>query len=433
MLVDDGNPNVLYKDHMFAPFTWAHYLFEPIFSLRPFDLCMGVVLVVASMRKMVKGPTVRPMRRALFVAGGAMAIALVYGLSRGGDGRAAGWQVYLLFATILLSFTLASIFQTAEHFLGVVRTIVAAGFYHATMGILFWAFYVKQGAIKPFPEYLTTHDDTVLWTVGVGFLLLQALQTKVRRTRILSILGMVFLLVAIQLNHRRLAWISLGGSLLALYFLIPPSVIKKRINRVVMVVAPILLLYVFIGMDRPEGIFRPLQAFTSVSSAKDNSTKARIVENLGLIATSNFHGWFMGSGFGHKYIEISNRYNIYGFELWPYVPHNSVLGMLAYSGFFGFVGYWMTFPTAVFLHARTARFGATQADRFMGVVGVMQMVACADQWFGDMGSFSSITDYTLAISFGAALRVPIIAGAWSEKGAPAKAKATGATETEVVT
>ena len=39
-------------------------------------------------------------------------------------------------------------------------------------------------------------------------------------------------------------------------------------------------------------------------------------------------------------------------ELWPYVPHNSILGLLAYTGILGFAGYWLAFPTAVFLNAR---------------------------------------------------------------------------------
>src|SRR5690242_5184289 len=102
MLVDEGSPNVVYKTYMFAPFTWAHVLFEPILSVRPFELLMAIVLVVASIRKMAKGPTVRPMRRALYVAASTTLLALAYGIARGGDAQAAGWQVYLLFATILL-------------------------------------------------------------------------------------------------------------------------------------------------------------------------------------------------------------------------------------------------------------------------------------------------------------------------------------------
>jgi hypothetical protein len=44
----------------------------------------------------------------------------------------------------------------------------------------------------------------------------------------------------------------------------------------------------------------------------------------------------------------------------------------------------------------------------------MQIVACGNQWYGDMGAFSAVTDYTLATCFAAALRVPLAAGAWQD-------------------
>ena len=93
-----------------------------------------------------------------------------------------------------------------------------------------------------------------------------------------------------------------------------------------------------------------------MTTAEDTSTKARNVENLGLIATSNASGMLMGTGWGHPYVEVSSKYSIAQyFPLWQYVPHNSILGLLAYTGVLGFCGYWMVFPTSMFLAARMAR------------------------------------------------------------------------------
>jgi hypothetical protein len=83
-------------------------------------------------------------------------------------------------------------------------------------------------------------------------------------------------------------------------------------------------------------------------------------------------------------------------------------------GYLGFIGYWMTLPTAAFLHARAARLAVKPVDRLISVVGVMELVVCVNQWYGDMGAFSPITNYTLATCFAAALRVPAAAGAWTE-------------------
>ncbi len=420
MLVNEGTAMNIYPRFMFAPFEWVNgVLFDPLLrTIRPFDVCMLLVLGYASLKQKSGARQLRPMRRSILVALGTILASFALGLARGGDGRAASWQVYLLLSSILLAFTLAAVLQTAEHYVALLYTVLAAGLYHAVMAIAFFVFYVRPGGVNlgALGDYLSLHDDTVLWTVGLVFIILRLFQFPTRRVRLLAAFAIPILLLAIQLNHRRLAWISLGGALVAMYFLTPMGVVKRRIRRIVTIAGPVLLLYAVIGWGRPEGFFRPLRAFESVSSAQDNSTKARNVENLGLIATAN-QGWLLGNGWGHKYIEISNKYQIHAFELWPYVPHNSVLGLFAYTGYLGFLGYWMMLPTAAFFHARTARYAPRAEDRFVGVVGMMQILICADQWYGDMGSFSAITDYTMATCLAAALRVPVGAGpsVWAEK------------------
>jgi O-Antigen ligase len=429
MLVNEGT--TVYRRFMFAPFEWVQaVLFEPRVGIRPFDALMAILLVVASLNKKGKQPAVRPMRRTLLVAVGTVGASLLYGLARGGDLRAASWQIYLLLALLLASFTFATVFYTAEHFAALARTIVAAGLWHAVMVIYFWAFYIKTGIVSiptiiDLGDYLSTHDDTVLWTIGVGFILLQTIQTPTPRLRAIAAVLIPLLLLAIQLNHRRLAWISLGGVLVALYFSVPPSRLKKRIRRGVLILAPVLAIYTAVGWGRTESIFRPLRSFDTVAGTPDASTRARNNENLGLIATAN-QGWVLGTGWGHKYVEVSSRYNIHFMELWPYVPHNSILGLLAYTGYLGVLGYFMAFPMAVYFHTRTARLGARPVDRLVGAFGVMQIVAVSDQWYGDMGSFSSVTDYTLATCFAAAMRVPVVAGVWAEAGATTLAPAAPA-------
>jgi hypothetical protein len=414
MLVNEGTPMNIYARFMFTPFTWVHpVLFEPIAKfIRPFDALMLIVFGIAATRRS-KHRLLPPMKHALL---GALAVTVAwfaYGVARGGDARAASWQVYLLLSAMLASFTFAAVFHTAEHYITLLATVTAAGVYHAVMAVLFFVGYVRTGAVNigTLGDYLTTHDDTVLWTVGICFLLLRALQTRRTTTRALAAFGVPLLLFAIQINHRRLAWFSLGGSLMAIYCLMPRDALKRRIRRAVAILAPILAIYAVVGWGRPEGLFRPLRAFESVQGAQDNSVKARNVENLGLIATAD-QGWLMGTGWGHKYVEVSGKYQIYFFELWPYVPHNSVLGLFAYTGYLGFLGYWIIVPTAAFFHARTARHATRAAERLVGAIGVAQLVTCADQWYGDMGAFSPITDYVFATCFGAALRVPVQAGLW---------------------
>lgn len=417
--VDDAD--AMYAEYIWAPFRWVeNTLIKPL-NARPIDGLMLLVLVYAVAKSAFKVATVRPMKRTIFGAIGVTLLAGLYGLSTGGNLRAAGWQMYLPFSTILVAFAIAATHQTAEHFVGLLKAFVAAGIVHAVLGIVFHLLYIRPGRIFPYPEYDTTHYDTVIWTASVGLLVLLSLRFPSPRNRLLAAVVVPLLLVAIQFNRRRLAYVTLIADLLALYFVLPASRVKRTVQRVALGLLPVVLLYVVIGWGRPEGIFRPLRSFQTVSVEEDSSTKARDMENLGLIATATKYGWVMGSGWGQRYVEVSSRYNIYGFELWPYVPHNSVLGLFAYTGYVGFTGFWMIFPMSAFFLARAARQAKRPIDQYMSTVGLMQLVSCANVWYGDMGSFSIVTMYTLSTSLAMALRLPIASGVWSNGGAVRRA------------
>jgi hypothetical protein len=231
----------------------------------------------------------------------------------------------------------------------------------------------------------------------------------------------LFLLGAIQWNTRRLAWVSLVMGLVTLFALLPQGSILRRVKRACLVIAPVVALYVAVGWGRPERVFAPLQSLASVSTREDRSTKARNAENLGLVATVRQAGSLAGTGWGHGYTALTDKYSIAEeMELWPYVPHNSVLGLLAYTGILGFLGYWLAFPTAVFLNARIAKLGTTEEARKAGLVCSTLMIVCGNQLYGDMGIFSLRTMYLLATTYAAAMRLPSVAGVWHGARRPAE-------------
>jgi hypothetical protein len=110
---------------------------------------------------------------------------------------------------------------------------------------------------------------------------------------------------------------------------------------------------------------------------------------------------------------LTLKYDISGFELWRYIPHNSILGLLAFTGVLGFAGFWLPIPTAVFLNARTARLASDPRIRNIALVGAAQLIVSANQLYGDMGLFSLEAMYVMGVSYGIALRLPLLAGVWS--------------------
>jgi hypothetical protein len=410
-----------YARHMAAPLAWVYpYLLEPFLKVRPFDVIMLVALLAGSFSGRSKGGYVVPMKGSLWLVIATTVLWFAYGVATGGDSRFASWQTYRIFSTILLAFTVATTFRTVADFRGLAKWLLAAAIYRAIMcwiSYFTWARDIVGGS----GEFMTTHDDTVGWVVAVLILTVDAVHRR-SVTITLRNAAVGFLLIgAIQWNSRRLAWVSLAMGLAMTYALFPPGPAKRRINRGIRYALPILLLYVIVGWDRQGRIFLPLRSLSSVSTQEDGSTLARNAENLGLILTANSSHSIIGTGYGKAYIPLTTKYDIgAAFELWPYIPHNSILGLLAFTGILGFAGFWLAIPTAVFLNARVALLSQDQKAKGVGIIAAAQLVVCANQLYADMGIFDVKPMCLLGVSYGIALRLPALAGVWS----PAKSKGT---------
>ena len=402
-----------------SPFGWAHdLLFEALpWKIRPFDHIVGACLIVALMTSDGKGPRVVQMRNAILLSGATTVLWFVYGVVRGGGAWQASWQIYLMLSGVLLALAVGAAFRTPQHYVLLAKMVLAAAAYRAAMCWMFYILYIHTMRIQPPPEYITSHDDTVLWVVSILILMVHAIETPRLWSRLKSILFLMFLFGAVIFNQRRIAWVSLAMGAAVVFVLLPPGRNKRRLTRYLLAFAPVAMIYIAVGWGRNERIFKPLQSIATVTTQEDTSTKARNVENLGLIATSNANGMLMGTGWGHPYIEVSSQYSIAEyFPLWQYIPHNSILGLLAYTGVLGFCGYWLAFPTAMFINARMARLGNNSLARQAGLVGAAQLVVCANQYYGDMGIYYLKGVYMLAFSYAIALRLPIAAGVWPVKG-----------------
>jgi hypothetical protein len=416
-----------YGDKWVAPFAWVQSsLFEATpWEVRWFDHITALCLLLALRQRDGRGPRVRPMRNALLVAAGALVAWILIGALRGGTVHDASWQTYLPLSGVLLAFTIAAAFRTAEHFAFLAKVLFVAAVYRAVMCWSFYFLYVKT--LQVLPEYITSHDDTVLWVMCMLVLILRIITVRRMASRVWASLLFLFLVGAVTFNQRRIAWVSLGMGLVLMFVLLPAGPIKRRVTRFALAVVPLVMLYAVVGWDRPEKIFRPLKSFATVSTEEDASTKARNMENLGLIATSNSSSLFLGTGWGHRFIEVSTKYSISSgpFKMWAFFPHNSLLGLLAFTGVLGFFAFWLPFPTAMFLHARTARRADDPLTRNVSIVCATQLVVCANQFYGDMGITFPKSVYLLSIGYAAALRLPILAGAWpvAQRGGPIRAPA----------
>jgi hypothetical protein len=411
LFVEDSEST--YARHWISPFGWLHEFFfmKLPHRVRPFDHIAVICLLIALSGVDGKGPRVAPMRQTLLLSAGTVLTWFALGLARGGDITSACWQIYIPMSGVLFAFMIAAAFKTPRDFVMLAKVLLCAAAYRAVMCWIFYFSYVRARVIA-IPEYITTHDDSVVWVVAMLILILRFYVSKSTLERIGCVLFMALLAGAIQFNTRRLAWVSLAMGLVVFFVLLPQGKSKRKATKMLLLAAPGLAIYFIVGWGRTERIFKPLQAFYTITTNEDASTKSRNVENLGLIHTAS-SGWLAGTGWGHQYIPVSNKYDLSQyFALWRYIPHNSVLGLFAFMGALGFFGYWLAFPTAMFLNARLARLGTSALARQVGLIGAVQMVVCVNQYFGDMGIFSYKVVYVMSTSFAIALRLPILAGAW---------------------
>jgi hypothetical protein len=412
-----------------APLSWLHFiLFEPLpWKVRSFDHIVVVCLILALQSADGRGPRVKPMRSALLLSVGSLAFWFAYGMATGGHSYEASFQTYLPMSGLLFAFAIATAFRTPEHYVMLAKALLVASAYRATMCCIVFLFFIRNMPDTARPEFVTSHDDTVLWVVCMLILILRFFSAPSAAARGKAFAFFLFIALAVLFNQRRVAWVSLAMALVIVFALLPAGKAKRRAMRALYALAPILAIYVSVGWGRSEKIFKPLQSFATVSTEEDNSTKARNMENLGLIATSNSSNLFLGTGWGHAYVEVSSKYSIAAFfKMWGYFPHNSILGMLGYTGVLGFFGYWLAYPTAMYLNARMARLGSSPLAQQCGIIGAASLIVVANQYYGDMGITYPKPVYVLSLCYALALRMPILVGAWPGPKAPAAPLASAA-------
>jgi hypothetical protein len=420
LFVDDKN--CAYAYHWWPPMGWVDWFQEPTFvKIRPSDLIfLGALIHAATTRK--KTPLAAPMKSAALLVVATTVAWFALGLFKGGEFRFASWQTYDILSFILVAFTVAMTFRTPADYEILGKWIVAAAIYRA---IMCWASYFSWGRadVGASGAFLTSHDDTITWVVSIVILLVNLAER--RSLAIYARNGALILLFlgAIQFNSRRLAWVSLGIAVAAAFILYPPGRAKRAVNRMMLAALPALACYVGVGWGSQARIFLPLRSLSTVSTQEDGSTLARNAENLGLIATANWNSFIYGTGWGRPYQYLTLKYDISGFELWRYIPHNSILGLLAFTGTLGFAGFWLAFPTAMYFNARVARLAQDPRARRVAMVGAAQMLVTANQLYGDMGLHFSRPMIALGVSYAMAMRLPRVVGVWDAPAAPREPQA----------
>lgn len=409
-LVAENDTVLAYYHEMWTPGR----LFEWFTAVQSFKMSIFQVVCLLLLFGRKGAKTARPVTTAIKVSAASLVFSVVYGLAQGGLTKPLFTQTTSWAFCLVFTATAAKVLVSAEDFQRVENAIVLAAIWRSCMALLY--FRMHGGFASGY--YLTTHEDTVIFVVALLVLASRAVELRTRQAVRNLGLATPLILAAIQLNNRRLAWVSLGAALVLLYALLPAkSRAAKRLNRWLLIASPILVLYVAVGWGRSEAIFGPLRSLSSMGAGQeDKSTKARDNENTSLITMVGQRP-LLGTGLGQKWVELDATYTVpeSGFPMYHYSPHNSILAFVAFCGGLGFAGLWMVIPVSVYLNARTYRIAQTPAMRSVAMVGMVEILTYLNQAYGDMGGMGPThvgPATVLGAGMAAAARMSVASGAW---------------------
>jgi hypothetical protein len=334
-----------------------------------------------------------------------------YGLARGGTFRFTLWQctrwIYLPIVYALMNQALRGAGDAPI----VGRVLLAAGVFRAVEAIVFRSMFPD---VELMP-HATTHADSVLWATCIAILGAMLIEMPGKQTTGLALALLPIFAWAIKANNRRLIWAELGIVAVFFWIVTPWRPLKRRVGRWLVLGFLPLLLYAVAGWGAPPSVvFWPVQKVRSMTDSSANtSTLWRDLEIYNLVYTYSQNP-LVGSGFGHPFIERVKLPDVTAsYELEPYVPHNSVIGLWAFGGVVGFAMIWAIFPVGLFFTVRAYRWARTARERVTALGAAAVQICYLLQGYGDLGFGHWGTVFTIAAGYALVGKICVANGGWA--------------------
>ncbi|BAN01768.1 O-antigen ligase family protein [Ilumatobacter coccineus] len=331
-------------------------------TISPLEMTLGVAVVAVGLhglaergRPFESSPLIRPL--AVFVA--AVVFGFLNGIARGGDLRAAVFEVRPLLYFPVVYLLAANVCRDARDFRRVFYLALAAITIQSLLSI---EYLLRQPAfVRENLETLTEHGSSIGMNL-IAIVLLTSLTIRSCSTRLrwLLFLAAIPVTVIYLLSQRRAAFIGFAVALILLCVVLFWRQ-RNTFWKVVPALAVVALGYVGAFWNSDTTIGFPAQAVKTVIapdqlSEKDQSSDIyRVIENIDLHATIRSSP-ITGLGFGQKFLRPIPLPDISAFEFNEYIPHNSFLWIWIKTGFAGFV-------TLLYVMARSISLGMSRVRR----------------------------------------------------------------------
>ncbi len=379
-------------------------------------MLLAAIAVVVLRGRAARGgiATPKPMIRVAQLTYLAIAISWFLGRWRGGDNTYAVWQIDRVMYLPAIFLLCQAAFTGPKDYLPVGKVVLAAGVLRSLQAI-----YVRATIPETLNEltgetslpYATTHNDSMLFAVATVILVALVLERVGKKaTRLTLWLGPI-LMGGMLANNRRMVWVEIILVMATLYLMTEMSPLKRKINKIMLIVAPIVLVYIIVGWGSQGGVFKPVQVIRSaVDSSSDTSTAWRDLENFNLIFTLRQFP-IAGLGYGHGFWEMWPMPAV-DYSLERYVPHNSILGLLCYGGWLGYMLITALWVAGIFFGIRSYHNTKVPLERAASLASFGSILVYYLQCFGDMGLGSWTGVFLVGPSIAIACKLTVKNDAW---------------------
>ena len=387
----------------------------PVLHMYPWDMLLMLSLIM-SQAGGAKGRSTAMTRSIKLTFGGAL-IGWCWGVANGGSAYQTIFQLHAFIMAIFLALAVMSTCRTVEHVRTLGYVVVFAAVYRA--GVLLVFNYTVVRYLPHTLPTLTDHADSVLFVSGMFVVVINWLERRTIGLALGSVLTTSLMFLAIVLNNRRIGWLDVGMGGLMVYLLLPPGKSRTAITRTLIGLSPAIAAYISVGWGHPTGIFKPVGSISTMfGENQDTSSIMRDIENYNLIKSLKTNILF-GLGWGNKYVEELVAYDISGiFPQYRYLPHNSMLGVVAFTGMIGFFYIWQIVPVSLYLHTRVIRATRHPVLRVAALSSVVGIATVLVQYWGDVGFNHLGVNVMFGVSIGLAGRLPGLAGVWAHEKPP---------------
>ena len=331
------------------------------------------------------------------------------GLASGGDFRQSLWQFRQLLWLPVITLLFARVLRGPRDLAPVGWALTIGTVVKISIG-LYYLHYVAS-PLGLTVDVMTCHEDSVLFVTVLMLWLVACAHAPSTKRVAATMFVCTYVLVGIAANDRRLAYVSLAGSL-ALFYVLLRGRVRRRITLILLCALPVVALYLVAGRNRSTGIFKPASLILSVVQQKDGSSKTRDIENFNLLQTLKPHQ-LIGSGWGHEYDEQVKADDISTlFPQYRYIAHNSVLWLWSIGGLVGFTLLWLPLVVSVFLARRGYAFARSSMERTVAITALVVMVCFVNQAWGDMGTQGQTCIILLAWAIAGAGNLAVVTGAF---------------------